>query len=55
MLLQEAPMDTLNFMILGYAAILGPIALFILSLYIRTRNLARDQQLLEELDAGEGH
>jgi hypothetical protein len=48
--LQEAPADTLNYMILGYAVILGTMTLFVLRLALRFRGLARDQELLDDLE-----
>ena len=51
MILQEAPADTLNYMLLGYAVILGTIALFIMSLVMRFRNLQRDVKLLDDLES----
>ncbi len=51
MFLQDAPADTLNYMILGFAVILGAMALYNLSLWIRTRNARRDLAALGELDA----
>ncbi len=53
MLFQEAPADTVNFMIIGFVVILGTIGLFMLSLYTRYRNLERDRELLDQLEAGE--
>ena len=50
MLLQDAPADTLNFMILGYAVILGAIGLFVASLVVRFRSLQRDLDLLGSLE-----
>ncbi len=41
MLLQDAPADTLNFMIFGYAVILGGIALLAISIGVRLRRAAR--------------
>ncbi len=48
MLFQEAPADTFNFMILGFGVILGTMAVYVLSYYLRVRNLKRDLQYLEE-------
>ena len=53
MILQEAPADTLNYMILGYAVILGMMALFIVRLAVRFRGLRRDLEWLDELERGE--
>jgi hypothetical protein len=50
MFLQEAPADTFNFMVVGYAVILGAIALFIVSLIVRHRNLLRDLEVLGNLE-----
>jgi ABC-type polysaccharide/polyol phosphate export permease len=50
MFLQDAPADTLSFMILGYAVILGAIALFIASLVVRFRNLSKDLEALTSLE-----
>jgi hypothetical protein len=47
MLFQEAPAETFNFMVLGFGVILGSIALFMLSLFMRFRNLGRDLEYLE--------
>ncbi|HSR47390.1 MAG TPA: hypothetical protein VLL77_05325 [Anaerolineales bacterium] len=49
MLLQDAPAETLNYMLLGFGVILGTIALYILSVWIRMRNTRRDLALLEEM------
>lgn len=49
MVFQEAPAQTFNFMVLGYAVILGSIGLHLLSLWVRFRNLRRDLEVLEEL------
>jgi len=49
MYFQDATADTLNYMILGYAVILGVMALYVLSLWIRTRNARRDLAALEDL------
>ena len=54
MFLQDAPADTLSFMILGYAVILGAIGLFVASLVVRFRNLAKDLETLASLDGERG-
>jgi len=48
-LLQEGPANTTNYMIAGYAVIFGVMLLYLISIYVRHRNLARDLELLEEL------
>lgn len=42
--------DTTNFMIFGYAVIFGVMFLYILSLYLRRRNLEMDMELLQDID-----
>lgn len=51
MVFQEGPADTLNYMIAGYAVILGTIGLYIVSLIMRFRSLRQDEVLLDEIDA----
>jgi hypothetical protein len=48
-LLQEAPAQTTNYMIAGYAVIFGVMLIYLLSLFIRQRNLKQDLEVLEEL------
>jgi hypothetical protein len=50
MFLQEGPADTLSYMLLGYAVILGAMAVFVISLVVRFRNLRKDVELLDELE-----
>ncbi len=50
MLFQQAPADTMSFMILGFSVILGSMALFILSIYVRYQNLRKDQAILDEIE-----
>jgi hypothetical protein len=50
MFLQEAPPDTLNYLLLGYAILFGLPLLFILSLWWRQRNLEKDLDVLEEME-----
>lgn len=49
MMLQEATPDTIGYMLFGYGVILGTMALFVLSLVSRFRNLRKDLELLEEI------
>ncbi|MGH2619350.1 MAG: hypothetical protein ACRDHG_02100 [Anaerolineales bacterium] len=53
MMLQEATPDTLGYMLFGYGVILGTMALFVLSLVSRFRNLRRELELLDEVQAKE--
>jgi|Deesub1362A_J573_1020465.scaffolds.fasta_scaffold06371_3 hypothetical protein len=50
MFLQEAPAETLDFMIFGYTVILGSIALFVLSIWLRFRRLQRDLEALRAVE-----
>ena len=51
-LLQATP-DTTAYMIAGYAVILSVIAIYLISLYVRQRNLKQDLEMLEELQSQE--
>ena len=51
MLLFEPPADTFNYMLLGFGVILGTMALFLVSLVVRFKNLRREVMLIEELEA----
>ena len=50
MFFQSSIPDTSEYMILGYTVSFLVIGLYVLSLYIRTRNLKRDLTTLEEMD-----
>ncbi|HJW91086.1 MAG TPA: hypothetical protein VJ436_10645 [Anaerolineales bacterium] len=50
LLLQEPTPDTSVYMIAGYAVIFGVILIYLLSLYLRQRNLKQDLIVLEELE-----
>ena len=45
--------DTVNFMILGYSVIFGVIAIYLVSLAVRFRNLRQDEKALDELEKKE--
>ncbi|HUS83914.1 MAG TPA: hypothetical protein VMX56_02125 [Anaerolineales bacterium] len=51
MMFQEPPADTLNFMIAGFAVILGTIGLYITNIIMRFRKLRQDEALLDEIEA----
>lgn len=53
MYLLQAPAETFNYMVLGFSVILGVMALYIISLMIRFRNLSKDLELLDEIEAAE--
>jgi hypothetical protein len=50
--LQQGPAQTSNYMIAGYAVIFGVMAIYLVSLAIRRRNLRRDMDVLEEIEEG---
>ncbi|MBG7609520.1 MAG: hypothetical protein IZT55_01505 [Anaerolineae bacterium] len=47
--LQSTP-DTTAFMVAGYVMIFGVMAIYIVSFFVRTRNLKRDLEILNEVD-----
>lgn len=52
-LFQEGPADTNSYMIAGYAVIFGVMLIYLVSLYLRRRNLEQDLDVLEELEERE--
>lgn len=46
----ETPPNTSSYMIAGYAVAFGVMLIYVISLYIRSRNLKRDLSTLEEMD-----
>lgn len=50
-LIQEGPAQTLGYMVAGYTVIFGSMALYLVSLVIRRRNLQQDLETLQELDS----
>ena len=50
MFLQTPTPDTSGYMIAGYAVSFIVMALYVASIYVRSRNLNRDLTLLEEMD-----
>lgn len=50
LLTQQGPAETTQYMIAGFVVIFGAMGLYILSLYIRQRNLRLENQLLEEIE-----
>jgi uncharacterized membrane protein YdbT with pleckstrin-like domain len=43
-------LETTNYMIAGYAVIFGVMLVYLVSLFVRWRNLKQDAQLLQELE-----
>jgi hypothetical protein len=48
MFLQNAPAQTTSYMIAGYLVIFGVMAIYLLSLYLRQKNLKQDLEVLQE-------
>lgn len=46
----DAPANTTTYFVAGYAVIFGIMAIYLISLLIRWRNLRQDEAVLEELD-----
>ena len=53
MLIQPPPAETFGYMVLGFTVILGSMALLLISMAVRFRNLRRDLDLLEEMEVEE--
>ncbi len=51
--LQEGPANTTSYMIAGYAVIFGVMLIYLISLLVRQRNLQKDLEVLEEIQAEE--
>jgi hypothetical protein len=49
MFIQAATADTFKFMIYGFVVILGTMSIYLASLVVRFRNLARDIQVLMDI------
>ncbi len=49
---QEGPAQTTNYMVYGYIVIFGVMALYLVSLYVRQRNLKQDIELLDDQKEG---
>jgi len=48
--LLQAPAETFNYMLMGYAFILGVLSLYLISIAIRFRKLKREIVLLEQVE-----
>jgi hypothetical protein len=53
MLFQTATPDTSGYMIAGFAISFLVMGLYVASLYLRSRNLHRDREMLEEMDSAQ--
>lgn len=47
--LQDAPANTTSYMIAGYAVIFGVMALYLVSVMVRFRNLKQELEILQDL------
>jgi hypothetical protein len=52
-ILQQAPAETTRYMIAGYSVIFTVMILYIISIFIRRRNLKRDLDMLSEMETKE--
>jgi hypothetical protein len=52
-LLQQAPAETTRYMIAGYSVIFSIMLLYIISIFVRRRNLKRDIKTLNDLESKE--
>ena len=50
MFILEAPPNTSQYMVAGYAIAFGVMLIYVVSLFVRSRNLRRDLSMLEEMD-----
>jgi hypothetical protein len=50
MLFQTTTPDTSGYMIAGYAVAFTVMAIYVISLYLRNRNLNQDMDMLKEMD-----
>jgi hypothetical protein len=48
---EPPPADTTGYMIAGYAIIFAVMAIYLLSLWLRQRNLQQDLDTLDDIDA----
>jgi len=48
--LQQAPAETTNYMIAGFAVVFIVIFLYLLSIYLRTKKQMRDYEILREIE-----
>jgi CcmD family protein len=49
----QAPAETTRYMLAGYSVIFTVMFLYIVSLFIRRRNLKRDLEILKEMETKE--
>ncbi|MGA9533899.1 MAG: hypothetical protein WBR18_14360 [Anaerolineales bacterium] len=49
MLIQQGPADTFNYMLMGFAVIVGVMAVYIANIALRFRNMRHDLRVLREI------
>ena len=54
MFFQEAPAETTAYMIAGYSVIFGVMLIYLASLLVRSKNLLRDLETLQEIELDQG-
>jgi hypothetical protein len=52
-LILQVPAETTRYMIAGYSVIFSVMFIYLVSLFVRNRNLKRDLELLKELEQKE--
>ncbi len=52
-MLLQAPAETMDFMLLGFAVILVTMGFYVLSLILRFRGLKQDQEVLDEIESNQ--
>ena len=52
-ILQQAPAETTRYMIAGYAVIFSIMLIYVISIFIRRRNLKRELDMLKEIEPDE--
>ena len=51
--LLQVPAETFNYMVMGYAFILGVLSLYIVSIIVRFRKLRQEAEMLREVETEE--
>lgn len=51
MFLDQGPIESTGYMIAGYAVIFGVMLIYLISLFVRTMNLKRDIEVLEDIES----
>lgn len=54
MFLDQGPLESTGYMIAGYAIIFGVMLIYLISLFVRTMNLKRDIEVLEDIESTDG-